>query len=290
MASFPGESSKTVTEIRSDLICQMCKRPGKKRWYRCLELHHVCEECKLKNKKCSCNEPISNKYDKTTEKMLNALGMKYNCGNAENGCQEVLAESALEDHESECIFRTVPCLKLTLDSADECNGKVTFRDVIQHYEDHEKVTLEELDLKIKHQNWKNEVGLSGVNCFNDPIKFTLNNQTFLLLNKTEEGVVYSWVYILGSPKDAKQFSFTLNIYGKKAENSFKGQVAAIDESFDTLSGAGKCFVYPHKMFVAQFLDEENAYEYSLEIRNLKEEAKDENYESGISDNDEDSKV
>ena len=43
------------------------------------------------------------------------------------------------------------------------------------------------------------------------------------------------------------------------------------------------------MFVAQFLDEENAYEYSLEIRNLKEEAKDENYESGISDNDEDSK-
>ena len=31
------------------------------------------------------------------------------------------------------------------------------------------------------------------------------------------------------------------------------------------------------------------YKHSLEIRNLKEEVKDENYESGISDNDEDVK-
>ena len=36
------------------------------------------------------------------------------------------------------------------------------------------------------------------------------------------------------------------------------------------------------------LNESRKFEYSLEIRNLKEEAKDENYESGISDNDEDS--
>ena len=41
------------------------------------------------------------------------------------------------------------------------------------------------------------------------------------------------------------------------------------------------------MFVVQFSDEERKFEYSLRIRNLKEEVKDENYESGISDNDED---
>ena len=43
------------------------------------------------------------------------------------------------------------------------------------------------------------------------------------------------------------------------------------------------------MFVVQFSDEERKFEYSLRIRNLKEEVKDENYESGVSDNDEDSK-
>mgnify|MGYP001234717377 FL=1 len=66
-------------------------------------------------------------------------------------------------------------------------------------------------------------------------------------------------------------------------------MAAIDESFDSLSKAGKCFVIPHEFFMAQFVDEKLEYEYSLEIRNLKEEVKDENYESGISDDDEDSK-
>ena len=70
---------------------------------------------------------------------------------------------------------------------------------------------------------------------------------------------------------------------------FEGKVASIDESFDTLYEAGKCFAIPRKVFMAQFVNEDREFKYSLEIRNLKEEVKDENYESGISDNDEDSK-
>ena len=66
-------------------------------------------------------------------------------------------------------------------------------------------------------------------------------------------------------------------------------MAAIDESFDDLSKAGKCFAIPVKTFSSQFVNEDKLYEYSLDIRNLKEDAMDENYESGISDNDEDSK-
>ena len=275
MASFLGDSNKTMTEIRSDLVCQMCERPGKKRWFRCLNLHQICPDCKRKEQ-CCCGQPFSNKYEKTTEKMLNAVGMKYNCANAKNGCQEVLAESALDDHVSECIYRSVPCLKNNLSPPShrkKCREKVTFREVIQHYEKHKKAKLEELDLKIKHTKiWSQELSLSGRNCYWDPVKFTLNNQTFLLAEKTEDKVVYMWIYILGSPKDAKHFSFTLNFYGKNAALSFKGKVAAIDESFETLSKAGKCFAYDHKSFLAQVLDEENKYEYSLEIRNLKEEA------------------
>ena len=119
------------------------------------------------------------------------------------------------------------------------------------------------------------------------LQFDLNNQTFLLARKTEDKVVYYWVYILGSPNEAKHFSYTLKFFGPKTTNIFKGQVAAIDESFEILCDAGKCFASPLKIFMAQFLDEGRKFEYSLEIRNLKEEIKDENYESGISDNDED---
>ena len=138
-------------------------------------------------------------------------------------------------------------------------------------------------------NWNGKIALTGENCHNAPIKFHLNNQTFLLARKTDDRVVYYLVYVLGSPNEAKHYSHTLKLFGPKTTHTFEGQVAAIDESFETLFEAGKYFTYPHKAFMAQFLNEDRKYEYSLQIRNLNEEAKDENYESGISDNDEDSK-
>ena len=286
-------SSKALTEFRNDLVCQICRghaRPGKKQWYRCLDLHPICQDCKVKNEKCSCDggHTISNEFCKMTEKLLSVVGMKYNCFNTKNGCQEVLAETALEDHESSCIYRVVQCLRNAL--LAPCTEKVTFREVIQHYEDHGKVKLTEGNLKMKHRNTCSEfyLDISGGNRFFPPLKFSLNNQTFLLFHKTEEKIVHLWVYMLGSPNEAKHFSYTLKLFGPNTTLTIDGKVAAIDESFDTLSAAGKCFAYSHKNFIAQVLNE-NRYEYSLEIRNLKEEAKDENYESGISDNDEDSK-
>ena len=135
----------------------------------------------------------------------------------------------------------------------------------------------------------NELDLSGEDCSEDPDRCTLNNQTFLFAHKTADKVVYKWVYILGSPTEAKNFSYTLKLIGRKSELSFKGKVAAIDETYDTLFESGKCFAIPHKALKAQFVDEDNNYQYSLEIQNLKEEVKDEHCESGISDDDEDTK-
>ena len=110
---------------------------------------------------------------------------------------------------------------------------------------------------------------------------------FLLCGMSVSLIVYRWVYLHGSPIEAKHFSYTLKFYGKDATATFEGKVAAIDEPFDKLTG--KCFTMVHKNFIAQFVDGNRKSEYSLEIRNLKEEVKDENYESGISDNDEDVK-
>ena len=65
--------------------------------------------------------------------------------------------------------------------------------------------------------------------------------------------------------------------------SFKGKVAAIDECFGNVLTNGNCFAVPEDVYIAHF------HEFSLEIRNLKEEVQDDNYESGISDNEEESK-
>ena len=107
MATFLENSSKAWTEFRSDLVCQLCQdhvRPRRKQWYRCWNLHPICQDCKGKNEICSCSAKITNEFCKMTEKLLSVVGMKYNCVNTKNGCQEVLAETALESHESECIY------------------------------------------------------------------------------------------------------------------------------------------------------------------------------------------
>ena len=102
MATSHEDSNKTLTEIRSDLVCQICEKPGRKQWYRCLSLHLICQDCKEKNTKCSCGRFLSSEYCKVMEKLLGlaTVGMKYNCVNLKNGCQEVLAETALEAHKS----------------------------------------------------------------------------------------------------------------------------------------------------------------------------------------------
>ena len=289
-------ASKTLTEMQKDLICKICDhpaRPWKKQWYRCLNLHQICQDCKGKNKKCSCGEPISKEYCKMTEKLLSDKSvkrMKLNCVNMKNGCQETFAENALENHESECIYRSVPCPTVALHPNPPCGGKVIFHTMLQHYENHSLGSYSR-PLKTKIIMKMNDVIISGKDCYRNPHQFELGNYTFLLSEMTNKKVVYMWVYILGSPNDAKHFSFTLKLYGKteKSELSFKGEVAAIDDSFRAIWRSGKCFSILHSALINQFVDEDREYAYSLEIRNLKEEAQDGNYESGvsISNNDDD---
>ena len=232
-----------------------------------------------------------------TEKWLNVEGLKFNCVNTKSGCQETHAENALEDHESECIYRLVPCP--TLAFGEHCEEKVTFQDVIQHYEKHCGSQLKEMDESKSHFVmleyvgicWNNLVGawkdndMSG-DGHSDPYKIILKNRTFLFAGKTSEGIIYFWVYLLGSRNEAKHFSYTLKLFNNKSEISFKGKVAAIDECFGNVLTNGNCFAIPQNVYIAHFHED---HECSLEIQNMKEEVKDDNYESGISDNEEESK-
>ena len=150
MASFLEDCSKTVTEIRNDIVCQICgdpARPGKRQWYRCLKLHQICQDCRKNYQKCSCGNPISMEYCKMTEKLLAVNGLKFNCINAKNGCKDDFVENALDEHESECIFRQIPCLLNTL--LPTCNAKVVFHDLIQHYEQHFQNKMVPYESKIE---------------------------------------------------------------------------------------------------------------------------------------------
>ena len=286
MASFveKEDSSKTVTEIRNDLICQICEnraRPGETKWYRCMNLHQICEECKNWTDECLCGQPITTEHDKLTEHLLSLQELKLICAYTRNGCREAFDENAtLEDHESECLYRLVPCL-----AAPKCSEKVTVSNVIQHYEKHHgKLPEVKRNFRI----------VFGEKHYRFPVRFCAkkgNNETFILKLKDDGGVKNYWVYFLASPEKAKNFTYRLKFFGPKAVKPtltyFEGKVvAAIDESFETLLEAGKCYSIPRKDFDAQIMDvEQNKYVMSVMIKKIrkKEEVKDENYESGMSD-------
>ena len=285
MASFFEDSSKALTEIRNDLICQICEgraTPGKSHWYRCKKLHLVCQDCKNSNGKCSCGKSILQDYCKIIEKLMN-VGLKFNCTN--DGCQELLLESALKDHESECDHRLMQCPRILTNNGKAteiklCKNPVVFKDIFEHYKDHGFMS------KGTHPI-KKSVTLTPpatIKYLSEAVEFEYDKKSFIYESLRNEENLYFWVYFFGPASEAKNYSFELKFFGAKTSNVFNGQVVPIDE-FLTFVNDGKCFTMSGLVFVAQFVNEDRQFEYSLEVKNLKTEIKDENCESGISDDD-----
>ena len=272
--------NKTVTERRNNLICEICgsrNKAVKKVWCPCgFCQDQICLNCESERKKCPrCEVPQSANHCEMIENFKYFLKTyEFFCVNKENGCQEKLSSltwslasrAALKNHEKECIYRSVPCIFSTFDDKYDCEAEVTFQNVIRHYEE------EHVNWKLKNQVLmaKNHLILNERSTFSHPITFSLNNQTFLLVQKTSNQITYYWVYLLGSPEEAKDLSYILRFFGKDSDIVFRGKVAAIDETFETIDEAGKCFTIPHKTFMNQFVDESRKCEYSLSILNLGE--------------------
>ena len=284
MASCLEDLSKAVAEIRSDLVCQLCgvfARPGKREWYRCMNMHQICQDCKAickENGKCPCGQTILNEYCKMTEKLLSVKGLKFNCNNTKHGCRETMDENAFEKHESECIYRSVPC-PLGLESVFV--GNRTFQDIVQILEKSKDndANGEKKSIKLSEHEFSDD------DCEYIPIKLCVNQRMFILCGFMKNKIMHLWIHIIGTPNEAEHFSYTLKYFGKNATNTFEGKVVAIDDTFEAIFDAGKYFAFPQKAFFSQFVDENREYTASLKIRNLKEEVKDEHYESGISEDD-----
>ena len=99
--------------------------------------------------------------------------------------------------------------------------------------------------------------------------------------------MYRWIYILASRDEAKNFVYHATLKGQsEKESSFCGQVKSLDESFEeVLAGQVDMFVVTSKTAI-MFRNEDGSLNFQIKLRSFKEEAKDDNEESGISDNDE----
>ena len=115
--------------------------------------------------------------------------------------------------------------------------------------------------------------------------FKAFNQNFFEVGFQRNQNIYRWVYILSTPDKARNYQSCYTIEhptdGKKIE--WPDKVKSLFESHGQIIADEVCFTL-RNVTAKRFTNEESHLEYSVKIRNLKEEAKDDE-ESGISDND-----
>ena len=92
-----------------------------------------------------------------------------------------------------------------------------------------------------------------------------------------------WVILIGSSDEAKKYSSTISVTSKIGEEfNFSGPVHTVDEGADDIIASGSLLSIGINA-AKRSLNEEKKLDFKITIRNLKEEAKDDDMESGVSE-------
>ena len=291
--------NQTCQAFFDNLVCKICNthpKAGKYRWYQCKAQHRICQDCKEIGERntCQCELKILKNHCSMTEQLLKADDMRFKCANLSRGCVKAADEKSMVSHEKDCIYRLVACPHVACKSDTEL---VPFLDLMEHlssetryssshfYEKEYDLRQGEISMNLCMKKGKYENG--GFFC--NFHKICYDNKVFLFAQNQEYGkeTMNFWVQLVGSEYEAKHYYYTLKLQGNdpNANISVTSQVIGIDEPYKSFIKSGKCFGIRFEYFKKMFVDENLNYKFTIGIRNMKEEAKDDNMESGISDND-----
>ena len=307
-----GDLSHTSEVLNDRLQCYLCKmklRVGKYRWYRCLGNHQICEDCTqlsdddlnrggrggllfvsdskngpLKLEFCRCGKSISSEFCKMTEELLKSSTMRFKCANVDRGCATIFGEKDMKEHEIECFYRRVTCPDIG------CRSVISINTLTEHIEEKCHVTnfyAMSKGEKIQHKHSFEQENYAKGNFYFTPMRIQFDKRIFFF-----SGVQYSnsetlncWIQLVGSSFEAKNYYYTLEINGvdSNIKTTYTGPVQAIDKDSKWILAKNKCFATNFENFKAQFIDDQLILRFSIKITNMKEEFKDDNEESGISD-------
>ena len=276
-----------------ELQCHKCKNvPGpngnQKNRYSCFNAAHtLCEEHKTK---CPCGSKVVKSPSRVIAKLLQNL--PWMCQNYQTGCRESKIDvEDLDHHQRKCIYRQVVCPNLP---ANYLHCQVLFKDVI----DHLKICMNKDKVAIYEEKMLNGEAKKFLVKFNTktldlkdvkswyPSKMTSTcGAVFFTFGFLENKTVYFWICLLGSADEAKKYSCSYSItneIGEKFLYDSPGPVLTIDAGKDDIIASGSLLTIGLQA-AHRLLNDQKQLEVVITIRNLKEEAKDSDMESGVSD-------
>ena len=292
MASTSGTSaaqdfSQVIYDLVKCFICQGHVKAGKPQWFHCTRAHAICPDCKEGRSACpACHGYIRNGHSRMLEALLNLDKMLFKCENLIRGCREIKDRQPMILHQTECIYRLVNCPSYA------CKSKVPFGQVLEHMKENKDFRAEVIGnmlFQVKEDFFLPKIlSLTTYPNFR-PTMIDLESKVFFSVMKVQNDVFYHWISFVGSVSEAKNYAFDLEYTDEESATSLRytGQAISIDETAGSIVRNGKCLGISRALFEAKFIDDNRNFRYSLTIRNLKEEAKDDdNMESGISDTNE----
>ena len=278
--NYPKVSAENII---SKLLCYKCKKvPNLKNpeGFQCKgQLHFYCKKCFVQEPTC-CIQVKKEDPCQLFSSFVKELP-QY-CENFKNGCREIIRGKDKYDHEQFCVFREVNCAALS------CKEKIVFHEFLDHLKlKHDKALTKVKSLERKNEfilycnftNWET----IRWNSKWSPDEVCMGDLRFYFTGCTLQSHHF-WLYFYGNPTEAEHFEYSLSLKSKDTKISFKGKVIPLDKNKEEILKDQPTFVISKNVMLSMMksLDTENL-PISLRIRNLKEEAKDDEEESDISD-------
>ena len=298
--------------------CFQCKELpslSRTKFYRCLKQHLICNICQVSHLRncgslalsCSycqhkhsvriahcdrrsayygsgCCSTVNQHHTKdykecTMVKTILEQWKLLTCRFYKNGCREINFADKLRDHQDECDFRNILCPDI------DCQKTIPFSSFIDHCHEYHNQPIEGF-LKMEYGQKKKVVRPNPtVSATSPPSLICLNGLTFIEMLYNKDNTIYIWVYLLGDPHEADRFQYHVHLKKESGkETTFFGKVKSVNQSYSDLLEDENVCVTSTKM-IRRYLNDQGQLEYTLKIRNLKEELKDDNCESGIDDSD-----
>ena len=273
-----------LEKFQTHFKCYSCKVPpgpkARKYRYLCSENNHpLCSDCK---NSCPCKSEL-NKSKKPCEfiaKMIEEFPWFYCCHN-ENGCREMLKEKEYEDHQQSCIYRSVNCPALA------CGDKIRVKDVSDHLSIwHPPPVIRPIIVA------RNEFIMTWVpdyKHYRPRLFYSQDGNQCYAICYEDKLTFFFWIYVAVSPVEAKNYECVLSLSNVSGDLTFRGKVHPLDTHFSTILSNEECLCcgYPTVQRFLTKIEDSEALRMNVKLRNIKEEVKDENVESGVSEDESD---
>ena len=207
------------------------------------------------------------------------------CPHYKTGCRQVFSKSEnLEDHRLGCAFRPVYCPLFT------CEEKVLFLNITEH------LTSQHFHLLEKVKSSTSIIDVENKKCSIYPPSVSSNGYgwtprkidliygvDFYFVGKVVSNIMHAWIYIVGSPLEAKNYAYTMSITGKIRDKfTYHGFVKPLDDGPDDIIAKQLVFMVGVEV-LKELKDENGNLKIDVTIHALKEDAKDTDLESGVED-------